>query len=87
MTILKRLTEQLQQKGMFPDDAQNIMSRAVEQSQNRKSALYPMKSRWDDDAEGYPPQLLAITWVAIKAIALEWIDEHYPQAWYRSMFE
>jgi hypothetical protein len=46
----------------------------------------PMKDRWNDRVDGYPPQMQAVCLVPVKSQALERIDDNCPKVWFRSMF-
>lgn len=86
-TIFEMFTGRLESSGMLPREAKDVMELVVEQSRDEENLLYPMQARWHDDVTDYPPQLFAATRMTIKRVALAWIDEHCPQAWYRSMVE
>lgn len=82
MTIEEKLVEMLYESGLFKNQAVEIVERAKANVVNES-----MQNRWQDQAEGYPPQLLAVLWVSVKDHALEWIDENCPQAWFRPLFD
>ena len=80
MTIRKKMKALLFEHGMLEEDAENVL-RLAEDDPSMES----MKARWND-AECYPPQMFAVWWVSLKAVAVKWIDANMPQAWYRAMF-
>lgn len=65
---------------MFDKEARIVMDRAV-----NHELFHSMKFRWHEDTTAYPPQLLAVVWLSVKKLALEYIDEVCPEAWYRPM--
>ena len=79
MTIAETMKARLVNAGMFESDAATIMEDA-----RSNEALEAMEQRWDDHTEGYPTSVLAATWCSVKELALAWIDEHCPKAWYRA---
>lgn len=81
MTWLQWAIAQLVDRGMFEDQAKAVMVLVQADPVNE-----PMKDRWNDRVDGYPPQMQAVCLVSIKSQALEWIDKNCPKAWFRSMF-
>jgi hypothetical protein len=81
MSIEKVITEKLINNGLFPDDAAKVV-----EAMKADPANEAMASRWNDDPEGYPPQIMALVWFSAKQHALEWIDANCPKAWYRAVF-
>ena len=81
MTFLTKMMEMLVERGMWPKDAAVVMS--IYQNEGCDPA---MAKRLDDDMEGYPIQTKAAVWYGVKIIALEWIDDHTPNVWYREQF-
>jgi hypothetical protein len=82
MTIRKIFEQRLYENGLFQDQAAEVVRRAEEAEGNEA-----MRGRWDDDESGYPPQLIPVVWLSVKAAALAWIDENCPGAWFRPLFE
>lgn len=81
MTFEQNMKMLLEQSGMFPEQAQEVIELSKTDNINES-----MKGRWSDDVEGYPPMMVKVLWMSTKTIALQWIDENLPEAWYRSMF-
>ena len=81
MTMKDKMKALLMQNGMFESEAEQVMEMA-----KNDTRLADMKSRWNDDIEGYPPQLLNVVWFSVKRNALLWIDANIPQAYYRNFF-
>ena len=74
-TFESKLTEMLIERGMFEQQATEVMQRV-----KTDKASEAMKGRWNDDVSGYPEQLLHVAWYDVKQHALAWIDENAPQA-------
>ena len=68
--------------GMFQTQAEKVMDEHINDPANNA-----MEGRWNDDIEGYPPQLLATVFVGIELTALEWIKKNCPNAWFRACFK
>ena len=81
-TIEGKIKQMLEDNGMFPQQAQAVIDMA-----KARPDLFPdMERRWADRAEDYPTSLIAVLWLGIKGLAVEWIDANLPKAWYRPMF-
>ena len=80
-TFEQRMEKELFDRGLFEDEAKQIL--ALAKSDETLKAM----DRWGDDVEGYPPQMLGVIWVGVRRIALKWIVENKPLAWYRPLFE
>jgi len=80
-TIREKMEEMLFEHGLFEDQATAIMEQAVKQEDFKH-----MEGRWDDKTEEYPSQFTSVLWLSIKDIALCWIDENMPGAWFRPLF-
>ena len=85
MTIREYLEGKLVERGLFEDQAHEVMNRVIAEDANSKTGPI-MGNRWQDVAEGYPPQLFAVLWISVKQHTLAWIDESKPHAWYRPLF-
>jgi len=42
---------------------------------------------WDRDEGGYPDNMYILWTIQLRPIALKWIDENAPMAWFRDMFD
>lgn len=82
MTIEEKLKAMLVENGMFEEWADTVIARFKE---DEVGAI--MRGRWGDSVEGYPVQLLAGLWLSTKRIALEWLNENNPLAWFKHRFE
>jgi len=81
MTIQEKLAKMLFDRGMFPDEATKIVDELKGLPQNK-----PMNGRWDEPEDDYPPVLITALWLTTKQLALAYIDENCPMAWYRPLF-
>jgi len=81
-TFKEAVIEELTSSGFFPDQAQEVFERLV-----ANPAQASMQGRWNDDYTGYPKSIYAIVLLAVKGIALEYIKEKMPKAWFRPMFD
>ena len=81
MTIREKLQKELEDCGLFPDQATEVIDRYVTSEMGA-----PMCSRMNDNPADYPGQVIAATWIGIKVTALSWIDETIPEHWARPMF-
>jgi gas vesicle protein len=72
MTIRQKMIQTLHLRGMWEDDAAQLVSE-VEQR------LKSMMGRWEEDCEGYPTVLLAAVWMDVRTLAQQWIEEKRPQ--------
>jgi len=81
MTIREMMETKLQENGLWPDEATAIMD-AIEDEKCAES----MNGRWKDAADGYPPQLFAVSWMVVQTVAAKWLEENKPMHWARPMF-
>lgn len=82
MTIKDKAEQMLFERGMFKEQAEEVVRRVMADPANEA-----MQGRWNDDVEGYPAPLMAAIWLSVKGAALDYIVENYPKAWFRSQFE
>lgn len=80
MTTLENQTQLLFNMGLFQPQAEAIMKVAVEELNESVNV------NWNDDITGYPPAIQGMIHLAIKPIALNWIEENCPNAWFKEMF-
>lgn len=81
VTVRQRLENQLFGMGLFPNQATEVVERAMTDECNES-----MQGRWNEPAEAYPVQLYTVLWMLVMDHALAWIDENAPLAWYRPLF-
>lgn len=79
MTFDQAISSRLEESGIWPQDVQSILELA-------KKGMPTMDDVWSRSTIGYNPVVLNVAWIAVKSIALEWIEENQPNAWYKPMF-
>jgi len=82
MTIEEEITSCLVNRGMFESDAAVVMAQAKE-----SGTLSSMSGRWDHQIDDYPAVLVSVTRISVMDVALDWIIENKPHAFYRPLFE
>jgi hypothetical protein len=83
MTVREKLQSMLVNKGMFESQAKEVMDIA-EPELNKLDNDY--KITFHSPADEYPSVIYTILFMAIRPIALNWIEENIPMAWYKPMF-
>ena len=83
MTVREKSQGMLVNKGMFETQAKEVMDIA-EPELNKLVNDY--KITFDRPADEYPSVIYTILFMAIRPIALKWIEENIPMAWYKPMF-
>lgn len=81
MTFERWMRDRLIGGGFFEKDVNAVVKNVKAAPENEAIA-----QRWHDDIEGYSPQMVNVLWFTVKRHALEYIDEHCPQAWFRPLF-
>lgn len=82
MTVEQKMKDWLISNGMFDNQAEEVLNLAKEEE-----LFKSMKNRWQSDSEGYPTALYAVLIISLREIALQWIEENCPEAWFKPMFE
>jgi len=82
MTIRNHIESTLVNHGLWEDEAKTVTSEA-----ERSESLKPMQGRWDEDTTGYPPQLLAVTWMSVKEHAIGWLKANKPNHFALAMLQ
>lgn len=83
MTTKERLIEMCVARGMFEDQAKQVVELAI----IKIDGMDNYKTTWDRPANEYPDSLYIVMFMIVKDVALEWIDKNIPQAWFRPMFD
>ncbi len=83
MTTREKLKKMLVDKGMFEDQAEEVMEMAIPKIEELTPGY---RITWDRPADEYPAPLYSIFWLTLKEVAIKWIDANVPKAWYRPMF-
>lgn len=79
-TVREVITKRLIDNGMFEEQAEEVMALAEE-------SMDTMNENWGKDANSYPAIIINLTWSNVKLVALKWIDENAPEAWFKPIFE
>lgn len=83
MTVREKLKDMLIQRGMFEDQAKEVIELSILEL-NKDADDY--KITFDASSDVYPDGLYAAMFITIRPIALKWIDDNKPRAWFRPMF-
>lgn len=81
MTIREKMEQKLQENMLWPAEAVSVMD-AVQDEPSAEA----MQGRWNDSADGYPPQLLAVAWLTVQHTAAKWLAANAPMHFARVMF-
>ena len=82
-TVRERLEKMLVKNGMFDSQAKKVMDLAIPELQNLVEDYH---ITFDRPSEEYPKVVYGILFLDIKPIALKWIEENCPMAWFKPMF-
>jgi hypothetical protein len=84
MNTREKFEEMLTYNGMFPSQAKQVMDEAIPVIDNMISDY---KFSWDRPCEEYPAIIYNVVYLTVKEVALKWINENIPLAWFKPMFE
>ncbi len=84
MTVQEKLEQMLIDNGMFPAQAKEVMVLAIPEL-NHISDGYMIT--WSRNSEEYDQSIYRVLYHLIRPIALKWIEDNKPQAWFKPMFE
>ena len=82
MTFEEKITEMLITRGLWLNDAKEIIA----QTKATKAAK-PMEGHWHQDTDGYPATTLFSLWLNVVAVTREWISKNAPDALFKTEFE
>jgi len=83
MTFKEKLIKLGEENGLWQREAEQIVEAMITDD---NAGHKTMAGRWNDDVDGYPPQMIAVLWMSFKFIADKWLAEHKPMHWARPMF-
>jgi hypothetical protein len=99
MNTKEKLINMLVSCGMFESQAIKVMAIAIPEIEkinkeatgklNEESGEYEgaYKITWDSPSASYPTEMYNVWYAtAIKPIALKWIEDNCPMAWFKPMF-
>jgi hypothetical protein len=81
LTVKEQMLEGLTSKGLSDDEARIVFAASLERLEPKGYAL-----SWDAPASDYPEPVYAVASVILDEMALAYIDQHCPKAWFRPMF-
>jgi len=81
MTIKDLMKKRLQRKGLWLNEAVAIMD-----TMDYEKSVESMIGRWEDNADGYPQELIAVVWASVQQSAAQWLDTNKPKHFARTMF-
>lgn len=84
MTLLETIKGRLVSNGMFEKQADEVMKLAIPELQNLVEG-YSLSL--DRPASEYSKIMTDILYASVKPIALGWIEENTPQAWFKPVFQ
>jgi len=79
-TVKEIALKHLVKNGMFANDANAVLKAYQDRTPE-------MDGRWDDFADSDPFQLIVCLKIGINSVALEYIEENIPNAWFKPIFE
>jgi hypothetical protein len=82
-TFLYKLFNDLLEYGFFEGQAYEVMDSFIEGEYVQQSA---MCQRWCEDPSSYPDMIYHLQWRLLQTYALQYIDNHTPNAWFRPCF-
>ncbi len=80
-TTKQKCLKMLTNRGMFENQAEQVLERALPEIE-----IGNYEITWNRPASEYPEPLYAVINVILNKVALEWIDENLPEAWFRPFF-
>lgn len=83
LTFKEKLTNMLISNGMFESQAKEVIALA---EPKLKEVVENYNINLNDTCNNYPPIITSLLFGYIKPIALIWIDENKPMAWFRPRF-
>lgn len=86
MTTKEKLINMLINMGMFPKQAEEVFSLAKYPVMLGGHEIGYENITWDRDSNEYPEVMYNIWMLEIKKVAILYIEEYCPQAWFKAMF-
>jgi hypothetical protein len=83
MTVREKLESMLVANGMFENQAKEVIELSIPKL-NELADGY--KITFESASNQYPDMIYNLWYMTIKPIALKWIDDNKPKAWFRKMF-
>lgn len=83
MTVREKLESMLIANGMFENQAKEVIELSIPKL-NELADHYTIT--FESQSNQYPDMIYNLWYITIKPIALKWIDDNKPMAWFREMF-
>lgn len=83
MTVREKLESMLVANGMFENQAKEVIELSIPKL-NELADNYTIT--FESPSNQYPDMIYNLWYITIKPIALKWIDDNKPMAWFREMF-
>ncbi len=83
MTVQEKLESMLVANGMFENQAKEVMQLAMPRL---NELVDDYEISFQSQSNQYPPMIYNLWFEEVKPIALKWIDDNKPMAWFRGMF-
>ena len=84
MLLREKFEAMLIENGMSNNQAKEVMVKAMV---NLNTMFTDYNISWNRSADEYPSVVHNVIFNGIKKIALDWIEENKPMAWFKPMFE
>jgi hypothetical protein len=81
-TFENHVKQYLVNGGFFENQAEQVFE-VVKNAKENES----MAGRWDDNIDDYPEVMARVVLLTTRRLALEWIDENAPRAWFRQLWQ
>lgn len=85
-TIKDKLIEMLENRGLSNTQAKQVISETLPKLEE-DTELKDYKINFNDSYGAYPPAIYNIIFEFLKPLALGWIKNNKPEAWFRPLFE
>jgi hypothetical protein len=83
MTVREKLESMLVANGMFENQAKEVIELSIPKL-NELADDYTIT--FESPSNQYPDMIYNLWYITIKPIALKWIDDNKPMAWFREVF-
>ena len=82
MNVQDKLLSMLIERGMFESQANDVIE-LVKVSGKAGS----MRDNWLKDIDGYPEIVVSVLWAITKDIAIKWVEDNKPDAWFKGLLQ
>lgn len=81
-TIREYLSTYLFNNGMFENQCEEVLQLAEKHDIFKGT----MDNRWNDKIDDYPPMAMTTLKISLNRVALEYIEDKCPEAWFKPLF-